>query len=39
MPVGKFLHNLLGKDLRKVEEDSSGKSSINLQALDDVKRV
>lgn len=39
MPVGKLLCNLLGKDLRKLEEDSSGKSSVPLQVLDDVKRV
>lgn len=39
MPVGDLLCNLLGKDLRKLEGDSSGKSSIPLQALDDVKRV
>lgn len=37
--VGKLLCNLLEKDLRKLEEDSSGKSIIPLQALDDVKTI
>lgn len=39
VPVGKLLCNLLEKDLRKLEEDSSGKSIIPLQALDDVKTI
>lgn len=39
VPVGKLLCNLLEKDLRKLEEDSSGKSIIPLQPLDDVKTI